>query len=76
MLIECVQQAVTETPKKEQNGDQTKGEQGLPQGQLGRPSPRVIAHPQRPLLPEFAGEHDGMAWTRPVDDEDRRRALK
>lgn len=59
MLVECIEEAVAETPEEEQDGDNADGINGLPQSQLGRPGAAVVGRLERAILEELLRSHDG-----------------
>lgn len=65
MLIECVEQAVTEAPKKEQNCYESNRVDGFAQRQFGRLGKPVIAYSEGSFPPEALGSHDGKEGSDP-----------
>lgn len=65
MLVQRIEQAVTETPEEEQDCDETDGVYRPTERQLGRRRCLVVGDTERPALPEAFGEHDIGVLYRP-----------
>lgn len=69
VLVERVQQAITEAPEEEKDGDQSNRIQRLSQCQLSCFGPPIISHPQGAPLPEFSRHVSGcVAASRAVSN--------
>lgn len=59
MLVERVEQAVTESPEEKQDGDEGDWEDGLPQCELGSFCAAFVVGLERPGLEEGCDAHGG-----------------
>lgn len=74
VLVQRVEQAVTEAPEEEEDGDEREGKDGLSQRELSSSCAALVVGLERPLPEEGRNTHDGKSRSEgPYQEGERKR---